>query len=390
MRVLQIYNRYRTTGHGEDRVVDQTVEVLRSGGVQVTTLEADSRTIERGLFRKVRAAATLAYSNTSYKRASDCITSTRPDVVHAHNLYPLLTPSVLRASLDAGVPTVVTAHNYFLTCPVYTHLSKGETCTRCVGGNELHCVTRNCRNNIVESVVYAARSMIVRRRRLIEDNCTLLIALSEFARRHLRNAGYAGDRIVVLPNAVPIPENQAMPSTGKYVAFGGRLTYSKGVDVLISAAHRTRLPTRIAGSIDDADTLLDTSPSNIKFLGPLARSALPDFYTNARFLVFPSRWFEMCPLMVLEAMSYGLPVIASGIGSMEELVLNNETGIICAPGDPIQLATAMRRLWESPSECERLGAAARRRIQSQYNEDGYFDRLTRVYNRAINSFTPRL
>jgi glycosyltransferase involved in cell wall biosynthesis len=388
MKVLQLYNRYRVAGHGEDRVVAQTLEVLQSKGVEATLLEASGWEARTGFVGKLKAALASPYSRQSYKRARRRIQATRADVVHAHNIYPLLTPSVLRASRDAGIPTVLTAHNYYLTCPVYTHLSRGITCTRCTGGHEYHCITRNCRSNLAESVVYAARAAIVRKWRLIHDNTCQLIALSTFASKYFEAAGFTAEQIAVLPNSVPIPKDQARPQDGKYVAFGGRLTHSKGIDILMGAARQTGLPIRIAGSVTDAGMPLDDTPANVTLLGPLTRMELRAFYCGARFLVFPSRWFEMCPMMVLEAMSHGLPVIASRIGGLDEIVLDGETGVLCKPGDTMELAVAMQRLWDDPMECARLGLAARARAKIVFNEDNYFDKLIRVYRRAINRGFP--
>lgn len=382
MKVLQVYNRYRVKGHGEDVVVSRTLELLRSNGVETSLLEADSADLGTGWFERLHAAAAASYSIGAHRRATQRILASQPDIVHAHNLYPLLTPSVLAASRKSGVPSVLTAHNFFLTCPVYTHLSDGNICVSCAGGREYNCVTKNCRQNVAESILYAFRAAITRRLSLIFDNVCLVVALSSFAAKHFESAGYPAERIAVLPNAVALPPTGASPRSGEYIAYAGRLTYSKGVDLLLAAATLTGLPVRLAGNTTEAEVSTDAAPGNVTFLGPLARAQMAQFYSRARFCVVPSRWFEMCPLVVLEAMSFGLPVIAFGVGGMAELIVDGETGLLCKLDCPEDLGVKMRKLWDNPNECARLGAAARARVKEHFNESAYFGKLMSVYRRA--------
>jgi glycosyltransferase involved in cell wall biosynthesis len=384
MKILQVYNRYRVKGHGEDAVVNQTLDILRGNGVETALLEADSTDLTNSWLKRLQAAATASYSIGAYRRATRMIRSSKPDIVHAHNLYPLLTPSVLAASRRSAVPSVLTAHNFFLTCPVYTHLSSRKICVSCAGGREYNCVRRDCRQNVAESILYALRAAITRRLDLIFDNVCLVVALSLFAAKHFESAGYPAGRIAVLPNAVALPATEASPRSGKYIAYAGRLTYSKGADLLLAAASRTGLPVRLAGNTAEAEIPTDALPDNVTFLGPLTRAQMAEFYSRARFCVVPSRWFEMCPLVVLEAMSFGLPVIAFGVGGMEELIVDGKTGLLCNLDCPEDLAVQMRKLWDSPDECARLGAAARARVKEHFNESAYFDKLMSVYRRATD------
>jgi glycosyltransferase involved in cell wall biosynthesis len=384
LSVLQVYNRYRAKGHGEDAVVEQTLRILRSNRIETALLEADSSDLETGWLNKLRAVFEAVYSKTAYQRAQAMIRASRPNIVHAHNLYPLLTPSVLAASRDLSVPSVLTAHNFVLTCPVYTHLSGENICTSCMGGREYSCITRNCRKNLSESILYATRAALTRARNLVFDNVCLVIALSTFAANHLESAGYPRDRITVLPNSVPLPLIPATPQAGEYIAYAGRLTHSKGVDLLLAAARLTGLPLRLAGDPAVSSFPREALPANVKFVGQLSRERMALFYQGARFCVVPSRWFEMCPLVVLEAMSFGLPVVAFRVGGIPELVIDGETGLLCDLDRPEELAVRMRQLWNSPTDCAQLGSAARARVQEHFNQDAYFDKLMSVYRRATD------
>jgi glycosyltransferase involved in cell wall biosynthesis len=383
-KVLQVYNRYRVKGHGEDAVVSQTLALLRKGNVETSLLESDSADVGRGFYSRLRVAATTCYSSRAYRRARQAIQAGRPDIVHAHNLYPLLTPSVLAASRHLGVPSVLTAHNYFLTCPVYTHLSRGSICMRCVGGREYNCIRLNCRKSLPESILYALRAALTRRFNLIFENVCLVVALSRFAAKQFELAGYPAARIAVLPNSVALPSTEATPRCGQYIAYAGRLTYSKGVDLLLAAAGLTGLPVYLAGNTTEAEMPLEKLPNNVKFVGQLDRAQMVEFYLNARFCVVPSRWVEMCPLVVLEAMSFGLPVVAFRVGGMAELVVDGETGLLCDLDRPEDLADKMLQLWDSPDECAEYGASARERVSEHFNECEYFDKLINVYRRAAD------
>src|ERR1022692_4674288 len=150
MRVLQIYNQYRSRSTGESAIVANTVRLLEEHGHEVCLLGRDSLDI-RTARQKAWAAIQGVYSFSTRRFVSDRIRDWRPDVVHVHNLYPRFSPSVLVACRREGVPIVMTVHNYNLTCPTSCHLYKGRICEDCVGGHEYHCVLKNCRNNILES-----------------------------------------------------------------------------------------------------------------------------------------------------------------------------------------------------------------------------------------------
>src|SRR5579864_1519580 len=312
MRVLQVYNNYRSGGGGEAVVVTQTKDILQKHGHSVRMLERDSRTIVT-LRHKMAAFANGLYSWQAKREMADIIEKDRPDVVHVHNLYPLFSPSVLVACRQQSIPVVMTLHNYALTCPELRHLRAGAVCQRCLGGREHWCVLHNCRGNIFESLGYALRAASSRKLGLFVDNVTLFIALTNFAKHRLLNAGFEDHHIVVIPNAVSLPESPVDPSTGAYAAFVGRLSSEKGISALLIAACSTGLPVRIAGDGPMGPLLARQAPKNVEFVGKLDRMAIRTFYRSARFIIVPSKCFEGFPLVIAESMSHGVPVIASKI-----------------------------------------------------------------------------
>jgi len=383
VRVLQIFNQYRSAFNGEQHVVFRTADLIERHGGQCRNVLRSSQEI-RGWRAKWAAFAGGIYNPFAARRVLDVVKEFRPDVVHVHNLYPLFSPSVVVACRKAGIPVVMTLHNQSLTCPRADHLCRGALCDRCLGGREYHCVFRNCRGNWLESVAYAARSAVARRFGWFRNHITLFIALTEFARQRLIQAGYDGERIVVLRNMAPAPRDRRDPSSGTFVGFAGRLSSEKGVDTLIAAADELReLPFEIAGGGPLFESYWKQTPANVRLLGQLSRNDLNAFYDRARMLVIPSLTYEMGPLVIGEAMSHSLPVIASRIGGLPELVRDQGTGLLFEPGNPLDLAKKIRQLWRDTALCRRLGAAARESAEREFGEGPYAARLMGIYRRAM-------
>jgi glycosyltransferase involved in cell wall biosynthesis len=384
VKVLQVYNDYRSRHGGEINVVQMISTLIERRGHEARLLTASSKGLDDTLIGKIKAFASGIYNRSAYRQMLQSLRDDRPDIVHVHNLYPWFSPSVLVACREEGLPVVMTNHNYLLTCPVVSHLYRGKVCEKCFGGKEYHCVLQNCRENMAESVAYAARSFTARKLDLFRSHVTIQIMLSDFARRRLIKTGFDEDRVVVLPNMVelgPEPKNDA---PGQYAAFSGRMAAGKGVDILLSAAaNLPDVPVRLAGDGSILDDLKAAAPANAKFLDRLGPVELAEFYRNSRFLVVPSRWFEGCPLVVSEAMSHGLPVIASRIGGLPEFVDDGVTGLLFEPGNVAELTDKIRLLWNDPELCRRMGEAGRAKACRAYNEDVYYGNLMSIYNQAI-------
>lgn len=382
MKVWQVFNRYRETVNGEEHVVRNTHELLNARGIRSRLMLEDSRSVV-GPVRKLSAAAGSVYNRAAYRRMRRAIRNDRPDIVHAHNLLPLFSPSVLQACRDESVPVVVTVHSFFLTCPVHTHFREGQLCHSCTTSSEFACLSNNCRGSLLESAAYALRTWTARKLQLYGRHANAVIALSRFAQGHLLDYGFRPEQVTVLPNFSPLQAPAVDVKNGEYVAFAGRLNAAKGVDLLHECARQSDVPIRIAGDGDPAWN--NDAADNVEYVGLLSRDEMLDFYRKASCVVVPSRWYEMCPLVILEAMSLGIPVIASEIGGLPELVEHGENGLLFRPGDTGDLATQMQRLWSDPALRSRLGAAARRKARASYSPDAYFIGITDLYRRIIGA-----
>jgi glycosyltransferase involved in cell wall biosynthesis len=390
VKLLQVYNDYRSSCGGEAGVVRMIAATVEKHGGQARLLMRSSKGLDQSMAGKVRGFACGIYNRSAYREMAQILNADRPDVVHVHNLYPLFSPSVLVACRRAGVPVVMTNHNYLLTCPIVSHLHRGRVCEKCLGGREYWCILRNCRESVPESLAYALRSVVARKLNLFRHNVTIQIVLNTFAKQHLVKAGFDEDRIVILPNMVAMGSEQNGDYPGSYAAYCGRMKAEKGVDVLLAAAARLpEVPFHLAGDGPILDKLMTAAPANARFVNRLGPSEVAAFYHGARFLVVPSMWFEGCPLVVSEAMSHGLPVIASRIGGLPELVEDGVTGLLFEPGNVDELSQDIRTLWQNPDLCRRMGEAGRKKAVREYSEEVYYQRLMAVYDKAIELGTHR-
>ena len=389
LRVLNIHNNHAGPG-GFEVFYEGTTEILRHNGHDVFTFERDNSTIQT-LGQKVRAFGSAIHSPTTRDQVKTLIERERIDLVHLNNVWPLVSPSVITSCRQAyggrGVPVVMSMQDYKLTCPAGQHLRNGQVCEKCLGGRELWCAFHGCRHNHVWSAAYTVRNIVNRKRRIFSDGITLYLPCSNFVSEHLAKAGYDADRMHVLPDFTDLPEDLTFNCDDKprkeYIAYVGRISPEKGLDVLIEASRLTGLPVKIAGDPAKMPELKKIAPPQVEFVGKLSRDALPGFYRNARFSVVPSTWYECFGIVAAEAQGYGTPVIASRIGGLPEVVQDGVTGLHVNPNDPADLARAMRRLWDDPAAVSGMCRASRRRAKEQFAPDVFYRRIAAAYARAV-------
>lgn len=382
MRVLQAHNLYRQPG-GEDAVLANEQTLLATNGHETRLFSVSNEGVE-GPWAMASAAWSAPYSHTSREAMAREIAEFVPDLVHVHNIFPLLTPSIYDACQDAGVPVVQTLHNYRTVCANALLMRKGRPCEDCIGGSSWWAVLHGCyRNSRPASLALARMIATHRRRRTWQTKVDCFIALTEFSKSRFVKAGFPADRITVKPNFV----EDRLVGTGKEpregALFVGRLSPEKGVATLLRAWEGLDVSLRIAGDGPLYDALSGAARPNIDILGQTVAESIAAEMAGAAFLVFPSEWYEGFPMTIAEAYCQGLPVIASRLGSMEEIVEDGHTGLHFTPGDAADLAGKIRWATDHPLEMRQMGANARRIYEEKYTPEANYRQLIAAYERAI-------
>lgn len=377
MRILHVYNLHRGGG-GADNATLATIKILRENGVKVETFFRDSRDIELNLGGKLHAFVTGLYARQaviSFRRRLD---SFKPDIVHIHELYPLISPWILPECSKRTVKVVMSVYDYRLTCPVHSHHYNGKTCIKCIGGKEYSCFTQNCRNSRAESLAFALRNWVGRHFGLFLDHVDKFITPTQFTANWLvENTDIKPEQIDVIPCLIEMPVTTANPVEGQYIAFAGRFVAEKGVDVAITAARKAGLPLWLAGDSENCHELQDDD--DIHYLTTHNPEELATFYRGARMTVMPSIWFETFGIVVGESMSHGVPVLASNIGALAETTLDGITGLLFETGNSDDLAKKMRLLWDDKKHCQQLGAGARTHIEQTAAPEAHYKNIIAVY-----------
>lgn len=383
MRIVNVHNRHAGPG-GMEVLFESITKLLRSHGDEVIVVEKDNKDIH-GIAGKLAAFGSMVYSPSAKKAMRSLIRAESPDVVHVHNLYPQLSPSILDACREENVPVVMSVQDYKLTCPTAQHLRDGKVCEKCVGGHEQWCAIHNCRGSRAMSVAYAIRNAAARVSGKIHNGVDAYLCCSNFVADQIAKGGYPVDRIHTLYNFADLPDAPPRAGAGDYVAYVGRISPEKGLDVLIGAARSNGLNVKIAGDPTPMPELQRDLPSNVEFVGPLKREAIPAFLSNARMLVVPSIWFEAFGIVCAEAMAYRLPVIASAMGGLPEVVDHGVTGLCVEPNDSAKLAEAIASIWNDPARAAAMGEAGRVKALREYTPEVYYRRLTTAYRAVMRT-----
>lgn len=366
MKILLVHNDYGKYS-GEESVVDRLAAIWTAHGHEVVQLRETTAGSRECLMGKIRGFCAGIYCPSGVKAMREVLQREKPDVVNVHNLYPFISPAALFECKKAGVSVVMTVHNFRLICPTGLFMREGRPCELCLDkGNEWGCVRYNCEHSLLKSVGYATRNAVARLSKAYSECVDRFACITDFQRTKLIEAGFAADRITVIPNSMETPASYT-PLIGNYVAYIGRLSYEKGFDLLIEVAHRhPEIAFRFAGAQRSATSI--EIPENVTFMGYLHGKELKDFIQNCRFVVMPSRCYEGFPMAILEAAQYGKPTIGPEHGGFTEIIGNGENSIgrLFTPNDIADLERKITRLWEQPEVVEELGKKAFLKLQQEY------------------------
>ncbi|MFD2466913.1 glycosyltransferase family 4 protein [Amycolatopsis silviterrae] len=388
MKVLVVHNRYRSEQpSGENNVVDAEASLLASAGVEVRRFERHSDDIaSMPLARKALVPLQVPWNRASRTELRAQLRRDRPDVVHVHNTFPLLSPSVLAACAEARVPVVATLHNYGLVCPPGTLYRDGRICTDCVGGLPIPAVRHGCYRGSAAATVPMAVNLLVNRERW-RTGVTRFFCISAAQRRILVDAGMPAARMTVKHNFVP-DQGRRRIGEGEHLLFLGRLTEEKGIPLLQAAWERYtgKLPLLIAGTgpLSDEVDAWAASRDNVSYMGLQDRASCQELIARAAAVVVPSTWLEAFGLVVVEAMAAGVPTVAPVHGAFEELITDGVTGLLHPPGDAAALAHALHEVADFERN-QKMGEAARQRYEADFTPEVGLKRLLDGYEEAIST-----
>jgi glycosyltransferase involved in cell wall biosynthesis len=385
VRVLLVHNTYQQPG-GEDVVFELERWLLESRGHQVIVYRRSNQEIDAyGGVRRIGLVKTAIWASDSRQDFAQLLRREKPDVVHVHNTFVMISPSIYSACYEAGIPLVQTLHNYRLLCPGATFFRDGKICEDCLDRSLWQSVRHACyRDSRSATAIVALMLAIHRQRNTWGREISRFVALSKFSRTKFIEGGVPAEKISVKPNFIH-PDPGVRSGNGEYGLFVGRLSPEKRVSTLLMAWKRFRLdiPIFIIGGGPDRDELEAQSATNglanVHFLGYLPREQALAYLRKARFLIFSSEWYENCPMTLVEAFACSVPVICSAIGSMQEMVANGRTGLFFAPGDPDDLAEKVVWAWNHPHEMRAMGNEARMEYESTYTAEKNYAMLMEIY-----------
>jgi glycosyltransferase involved in cell wall biosynthesis len=380
VRILILHSRYLSgAASGENRVADDEARLLTDGGHRVDVWDPAPNSAH-GL-RLLGTAARAIWSTEATARVRGLIRRSRAEIVHCHNLLPVLSPAVLRAASGEGAAVLMTLHNYRLLCLPATFIRDGRVCEDCLGRTPWPGVLHACYRGSTLGSAALATSLSLHNAFHTFDRVTKYLAVSGFVRRKYVEAGWSGDRIEVKSNFAWDSPRREGP--GRYFLYLGRLSSEKGIATLLSAWRRTSARLLVVGDGPTAEALNAGAPPNVEFRPPVSPAEVPALIREARALLLPSVGYEAQPRVILEAYAAGVPVLASDLGALPEAV-PPDSGLLVAPGDAGAWSYAVERLLDD-RESERLGQGAWRTWRDRYSPERGLQNLEDAYRRAVAS-----
>ncbi len=378
MKVLIVHNTYQSQG-GEDSVVDAEITMLRSHGHEVATYFRNNDDISTQPASSV-AIQTL-WSSRSARDLAQLIQSFKPDVIHAHNTMPLISPSIYWAAARSRVPVVQTLHNFRLMCLSALYLREGKVCEDCSGHLPWRGVVRTCyRDSTAASAVLAGMLTLHRGLGTYRNKVSRYIALNNFCRNKFIEGGLPAERIVVKPNFVDAPLPLEQLRNG--FLFVGRLSLEKGISCLAEAVKLLpEVQVSVAG-VGSEEVLVNGSQS-FKLLGKLSSESVLAEMNRSIAMLVPSIWYETFGMVVIEAFACSTPVIASRIGALAEIVTDGETGLLFEAGNAHDMANKMSWALAHPEKMAEMGRNARTKYEAEFTAEKNYMQLMAIYEDVI-------
>ena len=381
MKILMAHNFYQSKG-GEDIAFSQDSDLIERAGHEVRRFIVNNDHIV-GTKAKIRATVSILNNRetlTAFKRE---LNEFKPAIVHIHNFFPTLSPASIEIAASCSIPVVQTLHNYRSICAAGTLLRNGNVCEDCVGGSRWPGVFYRCyRRSFTGSAAVGTIGPYLKKLIKKYPRYLTMVALTKFSRSRYVADGFPGDSILVRGNVIPDPGTN-LEIDRKGLVYVGRLSVEKGVDTLIRAAKLFDGPVEIVGDGPERERLKSMSSRNVRFTGELSHTEAVERMRRAAAIAIPSRWYEGFPMVVLEAMATGTPVLASAIGSLAEIVQHKQTGLLVEPNSIEAWLDSLQFVSRQPQQMAEMGKTARNQFLNFHSEAVGLQSLMDVYASAL-------
>ncbi len=398
MKIIQVHNYYQQAG-GEDSVVSAEKKMLIDAGHQVITYYKNNDDIS-GFRSMLLTSVKTIWNPATVIEFRKLLKKDRPDVVHCHNTFPLISPAIYWACAKESIPVVQTLHNYRLLCPSANLFFKGEIYESSIGKLFPWQAVRDrvYRNSRVGTLVVASMLFLHRIIGTWKNKVTLYIALTQFHKEKMIEGGLPENLIMVKPNFISeepeimISDSLNIEINRPILLFVGRLSPEKGCSLLIHAWKKVEQKNKkkpillIAGDGPEKNLLENLCNSlslkEIRFLGLQSREQIQYLMAKADLLIFPSLWYEGFPMTIVEALNRGLPVVASNIGSMRSIIVDGINGFKFKPGDIDDLTDCIKNVLENSNELKEIRDRMLNKPNSEYKSSGNLESLLQIYKKA--------
>ena len=381
LHIVAVHGSYQWAG-GEDSVFRDEQSLLREHGHTVTGWEKSNSVLED--YNSLRALSKTIWNRSSYIEFKTLLRKTKPDIVHCHNTFGIISPSIYYAASSLNIPVVQTLHNYRYCCLNAILFRDGTVCEDCVGrAVPLAGIINRCyRGRMLPSLGMFALQTLHRAVGTWKRQIDAYIVLTHSAGERFATAGLPADKLFVKPNFT-FDTGERDKTEGDYVFFSGRLSEEKGVKLLVEAWEKLdNIPLKIAGKGPQEE--LVKNRDNIELLGWLGSDKLVEVMKGAKFIIVPSVCYEQFPMAVIEAFCCGVPVLASNHGAMADLVKAGVTGETFEADNAADLIAAAGRMWLNDESCVRMGKNARQEYEKRFSPDENYRQLMDIYDVVTN------
>lgn len=381
MRILVVHNRYLYRG-GEDTVVDAEVSLLRQRGHHVWVYSRDNADIQH--LQPAGIAAATFWSQQTVRELRGLHQQFAPDLIHAHNTFPLISPSLYSVAQQLRIPVVQTLHNFRLVCPQAMLLRDGQHCDACVGRWPWRSVVHRCyRGSLVQSALTSAMLTVQRLRGIWYQQVSRYIVLNQLCHDIFARGGLPADKLRIKPNFVESPDEPQWQDRHGGL-FIGRLSTEKGIQILIDALKKLSNVNIDMFGKGPLQPLVEAATS-MRYRGFQSAEVLRQKMQAAAYMVMPSTGVESFGLVAIEAFACGTPVIATRHGGLRELIIDGHNGLLVPPNDVDALASAIAYAESHPEQMRQMGRAARKSYLDAYTPERNYERLIQIYDEAVNT-----